>query len=219
MSKIRSTSSIEKKRLHTNYVQRTREVKRADIVERVSPITRIENDVSSPSVNHLMYSDTLYDSLMELKREYLNYYHHERNLQDAIEVIQNDLDIPLEHIVNLIEKYNAAIVSLEDFDFTLRTSHSGRIKDLVSTYDEDLNKLGISINEKSRLELNEKKFKDYLLWADSNMDTAFTSMKQLILKLYKEFKNIRGPYKDEFDHRYDDILPDDYQGNIFDKKS
>lgn len=219
MTRIKSTSSIEKKRIHTNYVQRLNRTQKANTVDRISPVRPVENDITRPSVNHLMYSDTLYDSLMDLKKEYLNFYHHERNLQKAIEEIEKDENIPMDHIHDLIDKYNFAYVALKNFDKTLRTNHHINIKNIVEIYQKDLNKMGIDLYESGLLDLNEDKFKYFLLASKSNMDKSFEPIKELILKLYKEFKNIKGPYRDEYNDGYQYLLDSDMQGNLLDKKS
>ena len=41
----------------------------------------------------------------------------------------------------------------------------------------------------------------------------------MILKLYKGFRNIKGPYKEGYDDKYPDIVEGDSSGMVLDEKS
>lgn len=220
MTRISRTQSIEKSRIHTSFVRRNGTViDRASSVEAVTPVNPVFNNINYSSANHLMYSDTLYDNLIDLKNEYLNFYHHERNLQQSIAEIDEDNLISIEKMKNLIDKYNMAINALSTFDLHLRTNFTEKIRDIIHDYEPDLNKIGISIVKDKELEIDEMDFMDSLILAKDEGLELFKPIKGMILKLYKGFRNIKGPYKEGFDDRYPEILEGDNAGMVFDKKS
>ncbi len=219
MSKISKSQSIEKKRLHSSFVERNRFVSKASSVGPVTPVNPVFNNVHYSSANHLMYSDALYDNLIDLKYEYLNFYHHERNLQNAIDKIEKDKSIPLDNMNNLINKYNLAIDALETFDIHLRTDFSTKIKNILLEHKYDLEKVGISILDEKHLSIDENIFKESLLSSRPELEKLFKPIQGMILKLYKGFRNIQGPYREHFDEKYPEILKDDSSGLVFDKKS
>lgn len=220
MTRISRTSSIEKRRVHSSFVRQNRKViDRASSVEAVTPVNPVFNNINYSSANHLMYSDTLYDNLIQLKNEYLNYYHHERNLQKAIDEIKEDNLIPIERMADLIAKYNMAIKALNNFDIHLRTDFTNTIKDIIHEYEPDLNNIGISIVRKKELEINEIDFQNSLVQTQDKGLELFQPIKNMVLKLYKGFRNIKGPYKEGYDNKYPDIIQEDTSGMVLDKKS
>ena len=220
MTRISRNSSIEKKRIHSSFVYRNKTViDRASSVEAVTPVNPVFNNINYSSANHLMYSDTLYDNLVNLRNEYLNFYHHERNLHKAIEKIEKDESIPIDDMNNLIHKYNMAIRALSSFDIHLRTNFTENIKNIIHEYEGNLNKIGISIINEKELRVNENHFKDILLSSKDDLDKLFTPIRSMILKLYRGFINIKGPYREHYDDKYPDIIPGDNSGMVLDKKS
>ena len=220
MTRISRSSSVEKSRIHSSYVHRNKTViDRASSVDKVTPVNPVFNNISYSSANHLMYSDSLYDNLIALKNEYLNFYHHERNLQKSIAEIDDDNLISIEKMKNLIDKYNMAIKALDTFDLHLRTNFTQGIRSIIHEYEEDLNRIGISIVRNKELQINENDFKDSLILAQDEGQELFKPIKWMILKLYKGFRNIKGPYKDGYDDKYPDIVPGDASGMVLDEKS
>ena len=219
MTRISKTTSIEKNRIHSSFVHRNTVVDRASSVEAVTPVNPVFNNINYSSANHLMYSDTLYDNLVELKNEYLNFYHHERNLQQSIAEIDEDNLISIEKMKNLIDKYNMAIKALCTFDIHLRTNFAEGIKSTIHEYEKDLNKIGISIVRKQELEIDEIDFMDSLIQAQDDGLELFKPIKGMILKLYKGFRNIKGPYKEGYDDKYPDIIEGDNAGMVLDERS
>lgn len=220
MTKISRTSSIEKRRIHSSYVHRNKTViDRASSVEAVSPVNPVFNNISYSSANHLMYSDSLYDNLIALKNEYLNFYHHERNLQQAISEIDEDNLISIEKMKDLIDKYNMAIRALKTFDIHLRTHFAEGIKEIIQEYERDLNKIGISIVKEKELEIDQITFMNTLIQAQDDGLELFKPIKGMILKLYRGFRNIKGPYKEGYDDKYPEILEGDSSGMVLDEKS
>lgn len=219
MTKISRSPSIEKKRIHSNYVERNRYVSKASSVGAVTPVNPVFNNVNYSSANHLMYSDALYDNLMDLKYEYLNFYHHERNLQKAISELGEDNSIPLENMNNLVGKYNLAIEALENFDIHLRTDFTKNIKDIIHQHKDDLDRIGISIIDEKLLKIDELKFQDLFNNSKNDLERLFDPIQDMILKLYDSFRNIKGPYSENFDEKYPEILKDDNRGIVLDEKS
>lgn len=220
MTRISRNQSIEKSRVHTSFVHRNRAViDRASSVEAVTPVNPVFNNIQYSSANHLMYSDTLYDNLIALKSEYLNFYHHERNLQESIAEIDEDNLISIEKMKNLIDKYNMAINALETFDLHLRTNFAQGIKEIIHDYERDLNKIGIYIVREKELEIYEMDFVDTLIQAPDNGIELFKPIKGMVLKLYRGFRNIKGPYKEGYDDKYPEVLEGDNAGMVLDKRS
>lgn len=220
MTKISSTSSIRSKRIHSSFVERTRTLgNRPSAVDPVNPVTPVTNNINYSSANHLMASDAFYDKLEELEKEYLNFYHSERNLQKAIEDIREDMDLDIKHMKNLIDKYNKTILSLENFDKQLGTNHINNIKDILKKYESNLDGIGIYIDEDKLLKINENEFKDTLINAKNNIDEILHPIRNMVLKLYREFRNIKVPNKDNLESKYTDFPNGSYNGILLDKKS
>lgn len=220
MPKIPATSSIQSKRIHSSFVERTRTLgERATSVDPVNPVTPVENETAYSSANHLMSSDAFYEKLEELKKEYLDFYHNERNLKEAIEQIEENIDLDLKHMKNLINKYNKAMLSLEHFDKQLETNHKNNIKIILKQYESNLNKIGIYIIENKLLELDEYEFKSALINSKNNLDELLNPIRYMILQLYKEFRNIQIPNRESLDVKYEELTHNDYSGIILDKKS
>src|SRR5699024_9278754 len=128
-----------------------------------------------------------------LAREYLNFYHNERNLYKAIELIEDDINLDIKHIKDLIDKYNKTALALKHFDIEINTNHSQKIKGILDEYNVDLNNIGIYVIRDNKLELDEELFKNNLVQSKDNLKQAFNPMRKMILKLYKSFRNIKGP--------------------------
>ena len=147
MTKINSTPSIAKQRIHASFVERNRTIiDRASSVEPVNPVNPVQNNIGYSSANHLMTSDLLYDKLEDLKRDYLDFYNHERNLHRAIDEINLDEEIQLEMMKNLLDKYNRAIIALSHFDHQLRTNNVRKIKEIILEYRDCSTPVGIVRN-------------------------------------------------------------------------
>lgn len=218
MSKIRPTSSIRSKRIHSSFVERTRTIgERASAVDPVTRVNPVANEVAYSSANHLMSSDSFYEKLESLEKEYLNFYHQERNLQKAVEAIEEDMDLDIKYIKNLIDKYNKTALALLHFDLEINTNHSEGIKNILNEYNIALNNMGIYMIEDNRLELDEDLFKKNLLASKDNLKLAFEPIRKMILKLYKRFRNIKGPKKEDLDYKYSDFPNRDYSGMIMDE--
>lgn len=220
MSKISPSSSIRSKRIHSSFVHRTRTLgNRTSAVDPVNPVNPVANNVTYSSANHLISSDVFYDKLENLAREYLNFYHNERNLYKAIQLIEEDINLDIKHIKNLIDKYNKTALALKHFDIEINTNHSQKIKDILDEYNVDLNNIGIYVIRDNKLELDEELFKNNLVQSKDNLKQAFNPMRKMILKLYKSFRNIKGPSREDLDSKYNEFSNMDYSGIIMDEES
>lgn len=220
MTKINSTGSIAKQRLYASLAERNRTiVNKASSVDAITPVNPVQNNTTYSSANHLMTSDLLYDKLEELKKDYLDFYNNERNLHKAIDEMSLVEEIQLEMMKNLLNKYNKAIISLSHFDRQLRTNNVGNIKDIVLAYSKDLNDLGIYIVKDIELTIDEEKYIDNLIDSKDNRKSLFRPIRHMILLLYREFRNIKGPYKEDFDNRYSELHIGDKSGMVLDSRS
>lgn len=219
MTKISSTSSVSKGRIHNSFVHRNKSVNRAASVEAVNSVNPISNNTNYSSSNHLMSSDAFYDKLEELKREYLNFYHHERNLEKTIVEIKEDEYSHIEHMKDLIDKYNRAILALSSLDKHLNTNHTDRIKSILWEYTRHLNAIGLYIVRDKELEINEEIFNNNLIDSKDNIIALFRPIKSMILTLYKGFKNIKGPKEETLEQKYQNFNNLHYSGILLDKKS
>lgn len=220
MARINSTSSIAKQRMYASLAERNRIIiDKASPVNAVNPVNPVQNNINYSSANHLMTSDLLYDKLEELKRDYLDFYSNERNLHKTIDEMDLDEDIQIEMMKNLLDKYNKTIISLNHFDQQLRTSNVKKIKDIVLEYIVPLNDLGIYIVQDMELEMNEEKYKNNLINCKDNRKSLFRPVRHMILQLYREFRNIKGPYRDDFDNKYTYLHMEDMSGIVLDSKS
>lgn len=219
MTRINSTPSIAKQRVHASLAERNRTIiDRASAVDAVTPVSQVQNNINHSSANHLMTSDLLYDKLEELKKDYLDFYNNERNLHKAIDEMDLDDEIEIEKMKNLLNKYNKAITSLSHFDQQLRTNNVEKIKDIVLKYAAPLNDLGIYIVRDLELEINEGKYKTNLINTINDRKALFKPIWHMILLLYKEFRNIKGPYRESFDIGYPELPTMDHSGMVLDSK-
>jgi len=219
MTKISSTSSVSKGRIHNSFVHRNKSVSRANSVEAVNSVNPISNNTNYSSSNHLMSSDAFYDKLEDLKREYLNFYHHERNLERTIEEIKEDDYSHIDHMKDLIDKYNRAIKALSSFDKHLNTNHTEDIKMILWEYKRHLNQIGIDIVRDKELEINEDIFINKLINLSDNIKDLFRPIKSMVLRLYRGFKNIKVPKGEALEQKYQNFNRIGYSGILLDKKS
>lgn len=222
MGRISKTSSFQKKKIHSDYIGRNRKITETGMIERVKPISPSENSTKYSSSNYLIASDVFYDKLEQLREEYRKFYHHERDLEIAIESINNSKDKLSEHMMDLIFKYNRAISSLEDFDKICGTAHCLGIKEILLSFEGELNKVGINIINEKELDIDLDIFIERVINSRNPMSDLFKPVRAMIIKLYKGFKHIKIPKKNSFENQYkeyDDLSSQDYNGIIIDEKS
>lgn len=224
MSKISSTSKIHKSRIHNNYVERNHRVTGAKSVNRVNPIDSIENNAGYSSGNYLYATDAFYDKLEKLSKEYKRFYHREKDLEQAIEDMDSNSDKLLECMTILVEKYNKAITALQSLEDEIGTNNSLTIKDILLSYQAELNDVGISIINDINLSINKETFLEQVINKDDILNTLFRPIRGMITKLYKVFRNISIPNKEAMEKQYNEIHADgfserDYSGLLMDVKS
>lgn len=205
MRKISSSNSLNAQRIHSSFVERNRiVVGRASGVDAVSPVPPVKNEISYSSANHLMASDQFYYKLEKLKKEYLKFYHSERNLKDAIDEIEDNDDISFEHIKNLVNRYNKTILSLENLDRRMGGENISNIKNLLMTYSVALSNIGIYRVRDKELEIDETRFKDSFINSKDNLDELLNPIKGFIIRLYRSFINIKEENPSELEYAYEE---------------
>ncbi|WP_026895105.1 hypothetical protein [Clostridiisalibacter paucivorans] len=213
MARISKSSSINKKRIHSSFVDRNRSIRRTEAVESVNSVNNVGNNTGYTFSSYLMASDQFYEKLEELRREYDKFYHHEVELEKAIKDIQENKDKLIDKMKKLIIKYNNAIDSLVDFDDKFNTNHAIRIKNIINDFSNELKDIGINIVEEKRLSIDENIFYRVMTDFDKDLMFLFEPIKGLIIRLYRAFKNIKVPFDEK-----ENINSIDYRGFIMDKK-
>lgn len=211
-----SRVSRTKKRVHNSFVERSREIMNTNGVDRVSPSERTHNNTNNPSANHLIASDEFYDNIRRLKEEYYSFYHDEMKLEKAIKNFQSDKEYISKNMEELLKRYNMALKSLEILDNEFETDHNKRIKNIVKQYKQSLLKLGIEINDNDRLDIDINKFISFIE-KSKDLENEINPVRELILKLYKNFKSIKVPKDNSFDTYNNEEI--EYSGVLIDKKS
>lgn len=223
MRKVSSSTSISAKRIHSSFVERNRIViGKTSGVNPVDPVPPVSNQTSYSSSNHLMASDQFYDKLEKLKKEYLNFYHNERNLKKAIDQIEANDIIDLKHIKNLIAKYNKTVLALENLDKRYQSKNISNIKMLLKEYSAPLYSIGIYRVRDKELDIIETKFKIALVDSKDNLDELLNPIKEFIIKLYRSLINIKEDDNTNWQYGYENSYEDEFVGKsglILDSKT
>ncbi len=214
--KISKASSLKKSRIRGSYVDRNTHISKTAGVEAIDPIKQIQNSSFYSSENHLTSYDLYYDSLSELKKEYKKFYHHEQNLERAIENLQENKDELVEKMEDLISKYNKAILSLVDFDRVFSTNNVSRVVNTLSNHIGELNKLGIYIERDIELKISRDIFIHTIRESDNALDSLFKPTQGLVIKLYSIFRSIKIKKKNSIENKFSNS---DYTGIILDNKT
>ncbi|NLM04802.1 MAG: hypothetical protein GX214_07265 [Clostridiales bacterium] len=218
MSSGRRVSSVSRSRVHHSYISRVTRPMSSDAVERVQPVDRIKNQLVNASSNFLIASDYFYNNLIELKDEYKKFYRDHSKLEKAIKDMEEDNDKLAEHMKELIEKYNKALMSLDDLDRVLKTNNKGLIEDIIDTFKSALKNIGISIERDYKMSIDEDTFLKKIKKSKDSIEFLFEPSNGLIIQLYKGFKNVK--YSSEIgNNEYVDIGKGDISGLIIDEKS
>ncbi|SNS85496.1 hypothetical protein SAMN05446037_102427 [Anaerovirgula multivorans] len=212
-------SSVASSRIHNSYVDRVKTVSRAATIEEVEAIDKVKNQTSYGSANYLIASDYFYENLKALKKEYKRFYHDHRKLEEAIKNLEGNDEKLVEHMQELIEKYNDAIGSLRGLDKILNTNHRKEVEDIVDIFRKLLNNIGITVNEEYVISMEKEKFIEKIELSRDPVTFLFEPMKGMIIQLYKAFKNIRLPIKEGIAKEYTNIALPDVSGLLLDKQS
>ncbi|AKL94832.1 hypothetical protein CACET_c13670 [Clostridium aceticum] len=219
MTRTTKVSSVANRRIHNLYVDRVRSVSRTEETEAVEPVGKVKNQTAFPSANYLMVSDAFYENLEELKKEYKKFYHDHRKLEEAIKELNYHDDQFLDHMKNLIEKYNSAMNSLKTLDKALGTNRMREIEEILEAFEDALRDIGITLNEEKEMNMEEdifvKKIGDY----SNTLTFLFEPVKGMVIRLYKAFKNIKLPSKNPVNKQYDGFIDGDVSGMLMNEKS
>ncbi|WP_096199016.1 hypothetical protein [Bacillus sp. FJAT-45350] len=217
MSRIsRLSSSLKANRIRGNYVSsmnQTQEIKR---VEPLDPVGKTKNPVNYPSENYLDSYDRYYEKLKELKVEFKKFYHHEKELYEAIVNLDENKQKVVKHTSHLIDKYNQALQALASFDKAAGTNHIDSIRNVFHSFSEQLEPLGVYEEESGLLKFQPEKFITYIEENDEVFDSVFSQFKKMILREYKSFTSIRVP-KEQYSRYEQPIF--NYKGLFIEEES
>lgn len=219
MSRISNISNVSKQRIHNITVHRNTSVESTGSVSAVDRVAPVANWTGYRNENYLLASDTFYDKLLSLKHEYKKFYHDEQELEQAIHELENGEERLSKNMVNLVEKYNQALVSLRAFDNAFNTNHNEGICDLVIRFKSELENIGIGLAEDGLLEVNQAELKARIAKSEYPLQFLFEPAKGLITRLYKAFRSIKAPAADLYETYSREVSPLELHGIIVDKKS
>ncbi|MBP3949553.1 hypothetical protein [Bacillus suaedae] len=167
----------------------------------IEPIERIQgatNQTQHPTENHLLSYQLYYQSVEELKQEFRRFYHQEKDLNQAMALL-NKNETLLTQTNQLIIKYNQAVTTLRDFDQIAGTQHVKRIRDLFEEYRFDFKDIGITTTENQLLKLDPTQFVSYLSSSEDTAANLISRFKKLILKEYYTLSKIKPSHSEKFD--------------------
>ncbi|OEH85314.1 hypothetical protein BHU72_04255 [Desulfuribacillus stibiiarsenatis] len=234
MARISRYSLLKNSRFRLHHAK---ELNQPQSVVKVDPIdsTRSMNNHSEhPSDHQLMFYDNYYESIKDLKEEFRKFYHDEKAVKQTLVRIHDDTEGHLiDHMQELISKFNTAYHSLQAFDTAAKTSQSHNIQHLLTSYKSVLEDFGISGVEQGRLTLDADTYIRKLsltnefgeLTTDQHStknptDAIFSPMKEIILPLYKALQNIRLPkYRSRNKYLEHENFSGDLKGLIIEQKT
>ncbi|SDJ84061.1 acyl-ACP--UDP-N-acetylglucosamine O-acyltransferase [Natronincola ferrireducens] len=219
MTKISRTSTVAGKRVQNSYVNRVRYVEKSDGVQAVTPVDAIKNQTGYYSSNYTLASDFFYKKLEELKREYKEFYHDHRRLEEAIENIDEESDHLLEHMKELIEKYNKALHSLKKLDEVMSTNNAIKVIDVVDSFKAALGHIGILVDESYTMVLDADVFIDKITNSLDPLNFLFQPMEGLVIKLYRAFKSVKYMAPKGIQKSYGDGIDRGLAGMLLDEES
>lgn len=195
MSRISRISSLRANRIRSSYVNKMSATKAVDKIEALFPIEKSKNHTDYPSDVFLASYDRYYKQIKELKKEFKKFYHHEKDLYNALRQLDTNIQKIVKHTDELITKYNQALLALAAFDKQAGTQHVLSIRQIVQLFSTDLAKLGITEEENGLLLFTPTIFISYLEENRDQFEVMLTHFKRMILEEYKSFTRIRLPGK------------------------
>ncbi|MCM3763130.1 hypothetical protein M3212_20645 [Alkalihalobacillus oceani] len=193
MGRISRSSRLQTERIHANYVNRMTNIERTPHIEKIDPIHESQRPFNQFSENYLISYDRYYRSIQELKKEFKRFYHHEKELQQAIARLNDNDQTLIEQTKTLVEKYNLALEALRDFDALAGTDHLQSIHHIYTLFAEDFQAIGVTENEDYSLSLNMDQFLSFLHDAEHAASEFMGRFKAMILKEYQTFIRIKAP--------------------------
>ncbi|KAB3539073.1 hypothetical protein F8154_01175 [Alkaliphilus pronyensis] len=195
---MKKISSVSSDRISRMYVDRKTSVKNIANVTPVDVIKPVKNNTSYANENFMLFTNSMYENLAELREHYKKFYLHQQELEDLLNSFkESKADDSLQDIINQLEelvlKYNNAFLSLKAFEEKLKISHySKSIEDLLLDYKPQLARIGVTLMEDysllfkpSVLESNIRSNPEYLFF-------LFDYKRGLVKKLFKIFKSIKA---------------------------
>ncbi|TWI57246.1 hypothetical protein [Halalkalibacter nanhaiisediminis] len=195
MTRISRVSPLKTARIHEIYVNRMTNVAYVDYIESIERLEKSNKPMNHSSENYLLSYEHYYKSIQELKKEFKRFYHHEKELHEAISQLDKNNKQVIIQTDNLIHKYNQALTALRDFDSLAGSNHVESIHHVFTTFAKDFAEIGITENSDYTLSLDTKRFLDFLLHSDQSDAELISRFKSMILKEYQSFMRIKGPKK------------------------
>ena len=198
--KVNSSSKINKYRNHNSVVNRMTSSSASSAVTPVDRVEPVQNNPALLSYNSLMASDQFYDNLADLRTEYKKFYHDQRELEKALEDMDEDKECLCENLRQLVEKYNIALSSLKMFDQQFGTRYRLDVEELLRKFKRNLSEVGVTINENATLAFEVDKFRESIIDSNDALKFLFRPIRGLIIKLHRAFTNIKIPENDDIQY-------------------
>lgn len=214
--KVRPSTKINKYRNHNSVVNRMTSASTSSAVTPVDPVDPVQNNPALLSYNSLMASDQFYDNLAELQMEYKKFYHDQRELEKALDDMDEDKECLCENLKQLVEKYNIALGSLKMFDKQFGTRYRLDVEELLNEFKKNLSEIGVTINENASLAFEVDKFRESIMDSNDALKFLFRPIRGLIIKLHRAFTNIKIPENEDFYYYEDEGRA--YNGMITDER-
>lgn len=216
MSRISRINNLRANRIRTNYVNRLDRGSHINRVEPLNPVEKQRNELEQPSENFLNSFEHYYSKFHELKKEFHKFYHHEKELLDAIQNLDEHHQKITKYTDDLVEKYNHALKSLADFDLVAGTQHVEYVRDVLRSFSKQLNEIGVTENEFGFLDFQPKIFAEFIAKDPKMVEETLSQLKTMIIQCYKSFTKIhvknqrKNPYEQQ---------PFQYKGLLIEEES
>lgn len=220
-----SVSSINRHRINTYHVNRKNNNLEVAQVDRLQPVNPVQNSSASANDNFVMFSDMFYGKLMDLKSFYKRFYINEQALGDIIRQLkEKGGDSPardLSQLVKeLVEKYNAAFQSLEQFEKEIGLHHSRRLIKTMQKYAVHINRLGITLTGEGLLRVNVLMLDRNLEYHPEYLQVLLQPNHGLLHELNQQFKSVQAhPNQNQFQQITASIAETVSKGSLVDKKT
>ena len=198
---IKRISSANRTRVYTMYVDRNTQIGKIDGVKPINRSSTVNSNRFQSSESIYLSASSFYEQLKALKEQYHDYYRAERDLEETIETIKKEEQEDLLSVIkNLVEKYNRAITSLQEFDHHFGTQHAKTIYSILLLYKPQLYKMGITFDRSFHLFINESVLIPCLKNRENITDFLFDTKNGFVSKVYRSFKEIKLPSKEKYGH-------------------
>lgn len=194
---MKTVGSVKRDRVNRMYVDRKITVNRITTVDPVDPIKPVHNHTSHVNENFMLLAGAFYDNFSLLKGHFKKFYQHQQELERLFEKVPEEDDGSVEKMIQLISelivKYNCALRSLKQLESSLANQNqSQRLYEVLSHYQLQLGKIGITILGDQSLSFNPSIFKNNLTYNQDYLTFLFDYQQGLVKKLFTLFKNIKA---------------------------